>query len=95
MNLSLGQLCVAAGVPQSNLSRWKQGGSPSIRTLSRDLSKLQDTLGGVEFSMAMKLIDRINPAAAPRIAELLQTPGGWGYPAELRAVERRGPGHAA
>jgi hypothetical protein len=74
VNLALGHLCAVAGVAASNLSRWKQGGSPSLRVFLRDLSKLQSTLRQVEYEMAMKLIDRINPTAAPRIAELLKSP---------------------
>lgn len=49
------------------------------------MEKLETTLAELEYDMAMRLIERINPDAAPRIAEMLQASEASGAPGAMLA----------
>ena len=74
VNITLGRICVLTGVAPSNLTRWRQGFFPSTRSIYEVLPKLENALRLIEIEVAVGLINRLNPAAAPRIIALLQAP---------------------
>lgn len=75
LNLSLWRVCKSAGIDYSTVARWRNSDcNPTILRFAEITQKIEQQIEKLEFDMAMTLIGRINPAEAPRIAELLKTP---------------------
>jgi hypothetical protein len=85
LNLSLWRVCKLAGVDYGTVSRWRNNEcNPTINRFSEFTTKVESQIESLEYDMAMRLIDRLNPEARQRIAELLGTPtptGGGPSPA--------------
>lgn len=75
LNLSLWRVCKLAGVDYSTVTRWRNSEcNPTIVRFAEITTKVERQIQELEYDMAAKLIDRINPAAWPHIAELLRSP---------------------
>jgi hypothetical protein len=89
LNLSLWRVCKSAGIDYSTVSRWRNSDcNPTILRFAEITQKIEQQLEKLEYDMAMKLIDRMNPEAAPRIAALLKTPNA-GEPGAPSSPEMR------
>ncbi|MFP3921946.1 MAG: hypothetical protein ACLFU3_09605 [Dichotomicrobium sp.] len=55
------RLCVDAGVCQSNLIRWKQGGAPNLRVFERDLARLEAEVSRREAALLDELSREVKP----------------------------------
>jgi hypothetical protein len=62
LNVAIYRVCMEAGVSQANLTRWKAGGSPSLRIFERDMSRLEEVLTRREAEM----LDALSRETAPR-----------------------------
>lgn len=55
LNVSLNRVCMKAGVPRNNLTRWKSGMSAKISTFERDMARLETALDEMESDMRSAL----------------------------------------
>lgn len=56
VNMTLHEVCAKAGVKFHGISRWRSGDvNPTVRTVNRDLSKLERFLDGVERDLYERL----------------------------------------
>jgi len=61
LNVSLNRVCMKAGVPRNNLTRWKSGMSAKISTFERDMARLEAALEEMESEMRSALKREAGP----------------------------------
>ena len=80
VRISVSDICKRAGVRANNVSRWKSGMPPNMRTLQRDFPAFERAFAALERELVITLIERLNPEASASIIAMLFNSSNAGDP---------------